>query len=59
MTNNPVLGIVVGWLSGWALARRTLDERAGNATGGNLYLPGPCRHRAGRLRPPEVLREAE
>ena len=79
-----VLGIVVGGLSGWALARWTLGELAGNAAGGPVTPPivfvaqGPWLAAtflclvigaaaaialagavAGRLRPPEVLREAE
>lgn len=79
-----VLGIVVGGLSGWALARWTLGELAGNASGGPVTPPivfvaqGPwlaatflcllvaavaaitlAGSVAGRLRPPEVLREAE
>ncbi len=79
-----VLGIVVGGLSGWALARWTLGELAGNAAGGTVTPPiifvaqGPWLAAtfvclavaataaialagavAGRLRPPEALREAE
>ena len=79
-----VLGIVVGGLSGWALARWTLGELAGNAAGGPVTPPivfvaqGPWLAAtflclvigaaaaitlagavAARLRPPEVLREAE
>ena len=79
-----VLGIVVGGLAGWGLARWTLGELAGNASGGAVTPPiifvaeGPwlmatftCLVVAAiaaiglagavsrRLRPPEVLREAE
>ena len=79
-----VLGIVIGGLSGWALARWTLGELAGNAAGGDVTPPlvfvaqGPWLAAtficlalaaiaavtlagvvAGRLRPPEVLRETE
>ena len=79
-----VLGIVVGGLSGWGLARWTLGELAGNASGGAVTPPiifvaeGPwlvatfvclvvaavaaialAGTVANRLRPPEVLREAE
>ena len=79
-----VAGIVVGGLSGWALARWTLGELATNAAGGPVTPPiifvaqGPWLAAtflclaiaavaaialagtvAGRLRPPEVLREAE
>ena len=78
------LGIVVGGLAGWGLARWTLGELAGNASGGAVTPPiifvaeGPwlvatflCLVVAAiaaialsgavarRLRPPEVLREAE
>ena len=78
------LGIVVGGLAGWALARWTLGELAGNAAGGAVTPPiifvaqGPWLAAtficlavaaiaaitlagtvAGRLRPPEALREAE
>ena len=79
-----VLGIVIGGLSGWALARWTLGELAGGSAGGPVTPPivfvaqGPwlaatfvclivaavaaialAAAAAGRLRPPEVLREAE
>ena len=78
------LGIVIGGLAGWALARWTLGELAGNAAGGTVTPPivfvaqGPWLAAtficlavaataavalagtvAGRLRPPEVLRETE
>ena len=79
-----VLGIVVGGLAGWGLARWTLSELAGNAAGGSVTPPiifvaegpwlvatficlvvaaiaaiGLAGGVARRLRPPEVLREAE
>ena len=79
-----VLGIVVGGLAGWGLARWTLGELAGNAGGGAVTPPiifvaegpwlvatflclvaaavaaiGLAGAVANRLRPPEVLREAE
>ena len=79
-----ILGIVVGGLAGWGLARWTLGELAGNAAGGAVTPPiifvaeGPwlvatflclvvaaiaaislAGAVARRLRPPEVLREAE
>ena len=79
-----VLGIVVGGLAGWGLARWTLSELAGNAAGGSVTPPiifvaegpwlvatficlvvaaiaaiGLAGAVARRLRPPEVLREAE
>ena len=79
-----VLGIVIGGLAGWALARWTLSELAGNAAGGTVTPPlvfvaqGPWLAAtfvclaiaamaaialagtvAGRLRPPDVLRETE
>ena len=79
-----VLGIIIGGLAGWALARWTLSELAGNAAGGTVTPPlvfvaqGPWLAAtfvclvvaataaialagtvAGRLRPPEVLRETE
>lgn len=79
-----VLGIVIGGLAGWALARWTLGELASNASGGPVTPPiifiaqGPWLAAtflclaiaaaaamalagavAGRLRPPEVLRETE
>ncbi len=79
-----VLGIVVGGLAGWGLARWTLGELAGNAAGGSVTPPiifvaegpwlvatfvclvvaaiaaiGLAGAVARRLRPPEVLREAE
>ncbi len=79
-----VLGIIIGGLSGWALARWTLGELASNASGGPVTPPiifiaqGPWLAAtflclaiaaaaamalagtvAGRLRPPEVLRETE
>ena len=79
-----VLGIVVGGLAGWGLARWTLGELAGNASGGAVTPPiifvaegpwlmatficlvvaaiaaiGLAGAVARRLRPPEVLREAE
>jgi hypothetical protein len=79
-----VLGIVVGGLAGWGLARWTLGELAGNASGGAVTPPiifvaegpwlvatflclvvaavaaiGLAGAVSSRLRPPEVLREAE
>ncbi len=79
-----ILGIVVGGLAGWGLARWTLGELAGNASGGAVTPPivfvaegpwlvatflclvvaaiaaiGLAGAVARRLRPPEVLREAE
>ncbi len=79
-----ILGIVVGGLAGWGLARWTLGELAGNAAGGAVTPPiifvaegpwlvatficlvvaaiaaiGLAGGVARRLRPPEVLREAE
>ena len=79
-----ILGIVVGGLAGWGLARWTLGELAGNAAGGAVTPPiifvaegpwlvatficlvvaavaaiGLAGAVARRLRPPEVLREAE
>ena len=78
------LGIVIGGLSGWALARWTLGELAGNVAGGEVTPPlvfvaqgpwlaatfvclaiaavaaiGLAGTVAGRLSPPEVLRETE
>ncbi len=79
-----VSGIVIGGLAGWALARWTLGELAGNVAGGEVTPPlvfvaqGPwlaatfgclaiaaaaaialAATIAGRLRPPEALRETE
>ncbi len=78
------LGIIIGALAGWALARWTLGELVGNSSGGPVTPPiifvaeGPWLAAtficlalaamaavalggmaASRLRPPEVLREAE
>ena len=78
------LGIVIGGLAGWVLARWTLGELAGNVAGGEVTPPlvfvaqGPWLAAtficlaiaaiaaialagtiAGRLSPPEVLRETE
>ena len=79
-----VMGIVIGGLAGWALARWTLGELASNASGGPVTPPlvfiaqGPWLAAtflclviaaaaamalagtvAGKLHPPEVLRETE
>ena len=79
-----VLGIIVGGLAGWGLARWTLGELSSNASGGPVTPPiifvaeGPwlaatflclaiaaaaamtlAATVAGRLHPPEVLRETE